>query len=282
MKKLGIVLFLSGVFGCGAELPMNSDRPDAGTPDVQMDRDVPNVDDRTAPPPDAQPDQPVPPPDAPPPPEDRPPAMVCRPALSPPQTCEGQLCQPNEVRPTCEGASGCDCNMRAEDMPAMICTPQNMPTCMSMVSCSPGRNHCSINLPEDVNYMTVPVLDPDRESKRGGLRRTLGEGWRREDLASGSASFTRGALFSAPGFVVICGRFPADLWTLPEEMRGQPFCAECANMTCYWNRGALRRQMPSVEIMIGQLGCSLEMRYYLTGGTSPELVHRYNSLSTFC
>lgn len=279
MKNLKAFLLFVGALGCGAEPPMNADRPDVGTtPDVQVVQDVPHGDDRIGP----LPDQPVPPPDAPPPPEDRPPAMVCV-AEPAPSTidCRGVLCQPNSVSPVCEGASGCDCNMRAKDMPATLCTPEAMPTCMSMVSCSPGRNHCSVNLPEGVDYAPVRAFNPDGE--RGGLSRTLGEGWRREDLPSGSATFARGGtFFSARGFVVVCGSFPEDLWSLPQEMRGQAFCAECTGMTCYWNRGTLRRQMPSVEIGIGELGCSLEMRYYLGGGTNPELVHRYNSLSTTC
>ena len=280
MQKVVTVFLMVGALGCGAEPPMNTDRPDAGTtPDVQAMPDTPPGDDRVAPPPDMAvgPDVPVPPVDASP--SDAPPAMVCRPTLEPPETCSGQLCQPNAFNPTCAGASGCTCDMRAEDMPATLCTPERMPSCRkAQMSCSPGRNHCSINLPEGVDYAPVPFLDPDRDG-RGGLRRTLGANWRRADLSTGGVPLNGSTLFSPRGFVQVCSNLPQDLDGIPSEMAGQPFCAECAGMTCYWNRGALRERLPSVEITLASSGCQIEVRYFLSNETTAARVRTYNSLS---
>ncbi len=279
MKNLKAFLLFVGALGCGAEPPMNTDRPDAGTtPDVQMVQDVPSGDDRTAP----TPDQPVPPPDAPPPPEDRPLAMVCV-AEPAPSTinCRGVLCQPNSVSPVCEGASACDCNMRAEDMPATLCTPEAMPTCMSMVSCSPGRNHCSVNLPENVDYVRFPYMEPDGDG-RGGFQNTFMTSWTRADAPSESVGFSGSSLFSERGFVRFCSTLPRDIDGIPAGMIGQGYCAECSGTTCYWNRGALRERAPSIEITVSAQACTIEVRYYLAGNASPATTRTFNSLSDTC
>lgn len=285
MKKVMLV-FLMGVLGCGAE-PPTTDRPDAGAmPDAPTMPDAPIGDDRVAPPPDAvvTPDVPVMPDDVPPT-GDAPAAAICRPSLEPVQTCAGMLCQPNPWNPTCAGASGCTCDLQASDMPETLCAPPGMmPACRAVaVSCSPGRNHCSVNLPEGVDYAEVPCLQANAEG-RGGLRNTIGTGWRLETASSGQVRFSYPDefIFSERGFFRICNGLPSEESGFPPEFAGRPFCAECAGMTCYWNRGALRNRAPSVEIGIGPLGCSLEFRYYLAGAATPEVVRRFNSLNTAC
>ena len=190
------------------------------------------------------------------------------------------VCQPNSLNPTCAGARSCACNFREEDMPAMLCTREMMPSCMSSVSCMPGRNRCSIHLPEGVAYAEFAFLEA--RDGRGGLRQTIREGWRRADLTTGSTTFNGPSLFSSRGFIQLCGILPSDLDGIPANMAGEGFCADCSGTTCYWNRGPLRGQMPSVEISIGNYPCSLEIRYYAANQEQPMRVRAYNSLHSTC
>ncbi len=71
----------------------------------------------------------------------------------------GGVCRPSEADPMCTmgSYSSCECDMSSPGLMA-ICAMN--PTMCAMVStCTPGRNHCGINLPPDQMY--EPFQRPD-------------------------------------------------------------------------------------------------------------------------
>ena len=200
----------------------------------------------------------------------------------------GTTCVPNLYDPTCSRATACDCDMADAALDPLLCTVgSNLAACRAAVTCSPGHNHCSPHLPMGVEYAPVTSLEP--RNGHGGLARLLTQtgtqtGYRRSDMTSGSTNFYGGRVYNRSGFVEICHAFPSaeidPLDGIPPELAGQSYCAECAGSTCYWNRGSLMLNGPSVEITIGQDGCSIEVRIYINGSSTPARTRNYYSLSS--
>lgn len=289
MKTLLLVsAFCLWVVGCGPELPSTPMGDASPNADTVMTADVPASDRDTSSTNDAgAPTDHVTPVEAG---TDAGSEMICIPSSldgTHTRTCEGAaLCQPARANPTCAGAMACDCNLQPSDMPAALCTAETMPSCTAAVSCSPGRNHCSIHLPTNVDYVPFPaaMLNPTPLG-RGGLIRTLStdEGWReiRSSMGDHLYSYLQ-PLYSNRGFVQICSRLPNDVNEIPPEMRGMFFCAECSGATCYWNRGALRRNAPSAEFTISDDACIIQFRLYIGGNAEPLYSLTDLSLSTLC
>lgn len=271
--------FCLGVVGCGSELPSTPMMVDAGSnadvvttnPDGAVDNDAVPVTDAGTPQDRVQPG------------DTGPPAMICVPMLLDDThsiTCEGAaVCQPTYVNPTCAGAMTCDCNLQTSDMPAMLCTAETMPSCRAAVSCTVGRNHCSIHLPTAVDYAPFPMLDPTPLG-RGGLRRTLGDGWISTDRRT-EDHFARQALYNDRGFVQVCIHLP-QISIIPSSMQEMLACAACSGRTCYWNRGATRASAPSFEIELSDAACAYELRVYGAGSMNPGLTQTMVSLGTVC
>lgn len=286
MKKLATFAFLCalmlGAVGCGGPVPVDP----MTTPDTGPAPDAAPPGDRATPP-DAAVDTPVPPADRPTP-GDAPAtdtgpdtmAEICRPTLEPPaRDCMGAaLCRPNFVNPTCAGAMACTCDLHPGDMPPMLCTEALMPTCLSLVSCAPGRNHCSIHLPEGVDY--VPFRSLEAVAGHGGLRQTVQAGWISEDRMV-EASFQDQPVIDSRGFVQVCLTLPRNP-TIPATMQGMTACAVCSGLTCYWNRGGIRAMAPSIEIRFREGACGYERRLFAPGAEAASQVLMMVSLSTAC
>lgn len=288
MKTLLLVsAFCLWVVGCGPELPSTPMGDASPNADAVMTADVPTSDRDTSSTTDAgAPTDHVTPVEAG---TDAGSAMICIPfgTMSPAERCVGAaICQPNVLNPECAGAMACDCNLQPSDMPAALCTAETMPSCTAAVTCSPGRNHCSIHLPMNVDYVRFPeaMLNPTPLG-RGGLIRTLSDraGWREIRSSMGYHLYDYlQPLYSDRGFVQICHILPSGVNGIPESMWNMPYCAHCSGTTCYWNRGALRDRGPSVEITVSDDACILHVRYYTAGTSDPVLSFTDLSLSTRC
>lgn len=167
-------------------------------------------------------------------------------------------------------------------MPPTVCTPSTMPACTGAVSCSPGRNHCSVNLPTDVSLTAdnaFPFLEPNGNG-RGGLLRLIGSGWSSEDGHHELRLETANP--NGRGFVEVCFRLPDDR-TIPEGMVNTQACAECVGRTCYWNR-RLANGVPGAEIEfhVDSAACNFTLRLYGAGATTPGAEWRMIAISRLC
>lgn len=273
-KTALLASLFAGLVACGGEAP-TTDTPDTGI-DTTVDANTAvDADSGVQTSPDngtVTPDGGVTP--------DAPATSVCIPSSSN-RTCSGFTCRPAPANPTCEGADSCSCAMGESDMDPTICTAATMPSCNAAVTCSPGRNHCSVNLPDSIDFARFTDFDPGSNS-RGGLRETILTEWRFTDRNAG-LQFTPLSGVSARGFVRTCFHLPANA-AVPSNLSGTEVCADCSGLTCYWNRGRMSNSLPSVEIefQAGNDACTFQFRLYAAGGNEPVLTNDLFSTNGVC
>ena len=287
MKRLIAAFCLLGLLlGCGAT-------PPSGTPDATTsgtDAAVP-TDTVLAPTDRPAADVPTPPSDAPVA-EDAGAVEICRPVIGRdgvPQTCHGApMCIPDRLNSSCAGAIACTCGAdNAEAQANRLCNtdpgcipggptvcPQD-PTCRSAIlglalSCRPGENRCSANLPPGV------ALTPFAWQNRMELLLWILQTDRRVRDDEMGARFRFGCgneTFSTLGAPQVCRSFRLD-------GRDDPTFAtdyECAGQTCYWRRG-IAHQVVSAELAFDN-PCEAELRVYLPGATTPSQTRSYIALN---
>lgn len=252
---------------CGNAPPMNTNPVDSGSRADVIDASLPTDHGPSTDVPPAQ-DHPTPPVDAAP--------TVCVPTET--ATCNGAaLCEPNLFNPTCAGASACQCDMSDANVPAVCHTSAvMMRACHDEMSCSPGANHCSLDLPPGVNY-TPFTYDPQffqnnqaynldywyEPDGRGG-RRATGYSWYSQNGEEfGFTSDITILRENAAGFRVINVAPSLSFRTVT----GEPgMYATCSGSTCYWNRStSMANSHPSLEITFMNV-CAINVRAFDTGG----------------
>ncbi len=280
-KMALLASLFAGLVACGGEAP-TTDTPDTGidttvdaNPTVDADSGVQTPPDNGTVTPDGgvTPDAPATPDTG---------AAVCIPSSSN-RTCSGLVCRPAPANPTCEGADACSCAMSESEMDSTICTAATMPSCNAAVTCSPGRNHCSVNLPDEVDFARFTDLDANpTRNNRGGLRNTALAEWRSTD-GNYSVMFLPQPIINARSFVQVCLHLPQELMASSGADRIVA-CAECSGSTCYWNRGRMRNSLPSIQMRFlpDTDACGFELSLFTAGATTPMAVYEMISSSSVC
>lgn len=179
--------------------------------------------------------------------------------------CTGAaMCQPNDVNPTCAGAQSCACTGTLSTYQMQLICNGNS-ACESTVrqmipnlTCSPGHNRCSVNLPDGVEY--APFFDQEggRETLRNILTRYhwyFFEGGMTMDDPRTINTGTKD-IYTPSGLVQLC------LWT-------ETGCLECVGNTCYSRRStALRSVSDSFEIRFAHQ-CRFEVLRFSPGSDEP-------------
>jgi hypothetical protein len=273
MNSLNRFAFLVCVFAfvaCGNVPPTNTNPVDSGSHTDLVDASLPPTDHGPSTDVPSAQDHPTPPVDAAP--------TVCVPTET--ATCNGAtLCEPNMFNPTCAGASACQCDMSDANVPAVCHTSAvMMRACHDEMSCSPGANHCSVDLPAGVNYAPF-TYDPQfftngatpaynlgawYEPDGHGGRRSTGYGWyneNREEMSFGSDVNTLRE--NAAGFRVISVAATINFQAATGETG---MYATCSGSICYWNRSpSMAATHPSLEITFLS-PCAISVRGFNANG----------------
>lgn len=285
-KMALLVSVFAGLVACGGEAP-TTDTPDTGidttvdahNPIVDADSGVQTPPDNGAVTPDGgvTPDVPASPDTG---------AGLCIPTrvnATTVEMCTGLACRPAPANPTCEGAASCSCAMGESDMDPTICTAATMPSCNAAATCSPGRNHCSVNLPDEVDFARFTDLDANpAHNSRGGLRNTALTEWRSTE-GNYSVMFLPRPIINARSFVQVCLYLPQELMASSGADRIVA-CAECSGSTCHWNRGRMRNSLPSIQMRFlpDTDACGFELSLFTAGATTPMAVYEMISMSSVC
>lgn len=174
------------------------------------------------------------------------------------------MCRPNDLNPTCEGALGCTCDGAVTPYETQLICNGNS-ACEGAVrqmipnlTCSPGHNRCSVNLPDGVEYAPFFDQDGSREVLFNILTRYH---WYRFEggMAVGDPRIINTGtsyVYTPSGLVQLC------LWA-------ETGCLECVGNTCYSRRSmALRTISDSFEIRFVHQ-CRFEVLRFSPGSDEP-------------